>query len=252
MKPDHQDTFSLSTKKRNNVSSDELAITILVQTQETDTVTTNKSDVILRSKNDVMNFVTLYSNSSDFQILLASFWPSLMPFIERTPVILNRNLWMEQHCTKESDLNFMKNVLHTKTLDQLKLLFHASSVLQHKLEIIWEHKTNYCPTLINDALVNISETLQTVVTEEIRKMEYIIQEKTASVENTINQNVWEIIQNVCSDKCGIYSATSSCNSLSLKNEKKKMGNCSKLKDSIIAFNIHKLQNTKTTNPVSMP
>jgi hypothetical protein len=40
---------------------------------------------------------------------------------------------------------------------------------------------------LNEAQNNITEKLQTAVTEEIRKMEHIMNKKAATFENTINQ-----------------------------------------------------------------
>lgn len=77
------------------------------------------SDVKLMTK---APFVTCYSNNSVFQVMLSSFWTSIMSFIEQNPEHEHAKqwkLWMEQGFTRESNLTFVKNILQTETLDQL-------------------------------------------------------------------------------------------------------------------------------------
>jgi hypothetical protein len=80
--------------------------------------------------------------------MLAMFWPSIQRFIDE-----NRDheharqwsTWMEQGLTKTSDLGFVKQILHTDTLDQLFVFFRDSPALVDTFDIVWDHKINYCP-----------------------------------------------------------------------------------------------------------
>jgi hypothetical protein len=114
---------------------------------DTDTITTVRShEVVQPSQKRSDEFMTCYSNDSDFTAMLGVFWPCIQAFLTENPEHEHAKqwqAWIDQGLNQFSQLTFIKTLLGTETLDQLFLFFRDSPALKDEFDLVWDHKINY-------------------------------------------------------------------------------------------------------------